>query len=352
MPMGNRLQDFTQRDRRSPTSLVAAALLVAACSSEPVPAPPSLTLSGIVTTDGAPLSHASLLAAAYTSAGDMRLALDTALSDADGAFTLRLEFDTLVAGGYYDLFITPPSRSGLRSGLVSEVVAFDGEGHADTTLAITIDRAEAPVPDGPRQLLGPAHLVGHYDGRSVHPYGPDGGVEVELVIDSIMAGRPYGSYDMWFDASTGCRPDHSLDGTLGPDSLYLSLVAEGSPVQDFVVTSFDVANDTLILDYTESGANLCLGDRRRRSAWYGASGHDSPRVRRARCLTRKCSRQAGLHGPPICHQEGVCVLPYFERRSRASPSIAARLVPASFESWLPTTLCKLQTPSMRASLTS
>jgi len=352
MPMGNRLQDFTQRDRRSPTSLVAAALLVAACSSEPVPDPPSLTLSGIVTTDGAPLSHASLLAAAYTSAGDMRLALDTALSDADGAFTLRLEFDTLVAGGYYDLFITPPSRSGLRSGLVSEVVAFDGEGHADTTLAITIDRAEAPVPDGPRQLLDPAHLVGHYDGRSVHPYGPDGGVEVELVIDSIMAGRPYGSYDMWFDASTGCRPDHSLDGTLGPTRCTSAWSPRAVPCRT-LSSPRSMWPTTPLSSTTQRAAPICvLGDRRRRSAWYGASGHDSPRVRRARCLTRKCSRQAGLHGPPICHQEGVCVLPYFERRSRASPSIAARLVPASFESWLPTTLCKLQTPSMRASLTS
>lgn len=238
--------------------LTAGALLAAACSSEPAPDPPALVLAGVVTHDGAPLPQVTLLAAAYNSQGNLPLAQDTALSDANGAFQLHLEFDTLLAAGFYDLFVTPPFRSGLTTPVVSELLAFDAEGHADTTLAIEVPRAEPPVPDGPRERLDPARLLGHYDGRSVEPLGFGGGVELDLRIDSVVAGRPYGSYDTWFDATTGCLPGvPSLDGTLGPDSLYLRLRADADPVQDFVLTSFDVANDTLILDYTETGANQC-----------------------------------------------------------------------------------------------
>jgi hypothetical protein len=83
-------------------------------------------------------------------------------------------------------------------------------------------------------------------------------VLLDLLIDSIVAGRPYGSYNTSFDATTACIPgDLTLEGTLAPDSLYLRLKADADPVQDFIVTSFDVANDTLILDYTANGANRC-----------------------------------------------------------------------------------------------
>jgi hypothetical protein len=248
------------RNRSGLPCLTAGALLAAACSSEPLPEPdpPALVLSGVATQDGAPLPQVTLFARVYNSQGNLPLAEETALSDANGAFQLRLELDTLLGDGFYVLAITPPFRSGLTSLLVAQAIAFDGEGHADTTLAIEVPRAEPPVPDGPRQPLDPARLVGHYDGRSVEPAGPAGPVELDLRIDSVVAGRPFGSYDTWFNASTACRPGvRSLDGTLGPDSLYLRLRVDADPVQDFVVTSFDVGNDTLILDYTESGANQC-----------------------------------------------------------------------------------------------
>jgi hypothetical protein len=117
---------------------MAGALLAAACSSEPVPDPPALTLSGVVTNDGAPLPKATLLALAYGKPGDVRLARGDGLTDANGAFRLRLAFDTLVAGGYYDLFIFPLPLALAELGLIDEyefVVHPRLAGHGPTLFA-------------------------------------------------------------------------------------------------------------------------------------------------------------------------------------------------------------------------
>jgi hypothetical protein len=86
-----------------PFRLAAGLLLLAGCSSEPVPDPPALVLSGVVmdtATPGTPLPDVRLVAAAYSSMGGVPLAVDSAASDAQGAFRVQLAFDTLVRAGY------------------------------------------------------------------------------------------------------------------------------------------------------------------------------------------------------------------------------------------------------------
>jgi hypothetical protein len=177
-----------------------------------------------------------------------------------------LELDTLLRDGYYDIFFTPVIGSGLRSLSREGDIAFADDGHADTTLAIDVERDSPPVPTGPSLPLNPSQLIGRFAGQSIEPTGfPSGSVAyLTLDFDSVTATGPFGTFDISFSAMTACGGGvNSMAGTLGPDSLYLRLRADSDPpaaaprVQDFVVTSYDAGSDTLILRYTANGSNDC-----------------------------------------------------------------------------------------------
>ena len=243
-------------------ALVAALCAAAACASEPEPGTSSFTVRGVVTQDGVPLAHTTVGAALWDTAASQALVSDTASSDAAGRFEVHLALDTLLVGThYFTSFVLPPFGSGLRAVFVDGHTTFDEVGRADTLLAIAIERVEPPVPESPAAPLDPIRLVGRYDGRSVEPVTfTDGGAWLTLEIDSIRVGRPFGHFLIIFDATTGCDNgggENLIDGTLGADTLHLRLLAGASREQDFVVTSHDALNDTLIVRYPPGGGGDC-----------------------------------------------------------------------------------------------
>jgi hypothetical protein len=172
----------------------------------------------------------------------------------------------------------PPTRtvgSGLRGPFRNGAIAFDDDGHADTTLAIDVERVSPPVPTGPSLPLNPSQLVGRFSGESIEPirWLSAGMAYLALDLDSVTAARPFGTFDI-SSASTGCGGGaKSMAGTLGPDSLYLRLSAYSDPPaaeprrQDFVVTSYDAGSETLILRYTANGSNDCSWGTSARFGW-------------------------------------------------------------------------------------
>jgi hypothetical protein len=247
---------------RSKLSLVAALCAAAACVSEPDPATPSFTVRGIVTQDGAPLAHTTVGAALWDTVAGRALVFDSASSDAAGRFEVQMELDTLLAGTYvFTSEAVPPFGSGLRAVFVDGHTTFDAAGSADTQLAIAIERVAPPAAEGPGVLLDPARLIGRYDGESVEPLTFSGGAAYLTVeIDSIRAARPFGHFVISFTSSTGCDNgggENLIDGQLGADTLHLRLLAGVSREQDFVVTSPDPLNDTLIVRYPPGGGGEC-----------------------------------------------------------------------------------------------
>ena len=243
-------------------ALVAALCAAAACASEPEPAASSFTVHGEVTQDGASLAQTMVNAAVWDTAAGQALAYDSASSDAAGRFEVHLEFDTLLVGAHYFTSVAqPPFGSGFRAVFLDGHATFDGVGRADALLDIAIERVEPPVPDGPGVPLDPVRLVGRYDGQSVEPVSfSSGAAYLTLEIDSISAARPFGRFGISFTSSTGCDNgggENLIDGTLGADTLHLRLLAGASREQDFVVTSYDALNDTLIVHYPPDRGGEC-----------------------------------------------------------------------------------------------
>jgi hypothetical protein len=250
--------------------LVAAVFAAVACASDPTPDAPLsvVSVTGVVTQAGAPLPNTTVEAYVWDNEASHSLGEEVTLTtDAAGRFETRLELDTLLVGTYSLVaLVTPPFGSGLGADWIDESITFGETGRAAQLLEITIERVTVPVPAGPSVLLDPGRLVGHYQGRSVEPLPRAGGVELSLEIDSVGA-RPFGRFDTWFDATTGCGNvggiENLIDGALGADTLHLRLLAGISPsgpppkVQNFLVTSHDAANDTLILHYPPGGGGDC-----------------------------------------------------------------------------------------------
>ncbi len=246
---------------------LTVALAIAACASEPASPPrPSVSISGLVTHEEAPLSGATVQLRVWDSLGNLPLRVDSAVTNSGGRFSVLLEFDTVVTYAVLDGFVTPPFGSGLQNVYFTGLPTFDQTGRADTVLSFPIERAEPPISGGPAVPLDPARLVGLYDGHTVPPYSMIGGAYLTLDIDSVSTARPFGRFQIWFDASTGCgygSGENLIDGVLGTDTLHLRLLAGVSPsipqpkVQDFVVTSHDALNDTLILHYPRDGGGDC-----------------------------------------------------------------------------------------------
>jgi hypothetical protein len=244
--------------------LAAAALVASACTSEPQASSeaPAFDVSGLITHEGNPLSQATVLANVEDATGSS-LGEKAAVTGSDGRFQIHLELDTLLSDGYYSVEVTPTIGSGIGGAFGVEPISFDDKGRADTSLTIALQQLEPPIAEGPPQPLDPGRLVGHYSGQTVEPV-VTATAFLDLDFDSVVAGRPFGSFVLSFTNTTGCGGGvNSLEGMLATDTMYLRLRADfdpsvpDPPLQDFVVTSYDVANDTLIVRYTTDGANDC-----------------------------------------------------------------------------------------------
>lgn len=246
---------------------VALATLAAfACASEPAPPTPALSIAGVVTFEEQPVPGATVWLRLWDSRvlrdptpGQVPLVEDTAVTDADGRFNSRLELDTLLTDGLLDGFVTPPFGSGLTDIHFDVFPTFDETGRRDTTVVFTVDRAEPPVPSGPTVPLDPARLVGSYVGETVPPYTLDGAAYLTLQIDSADAAGPFGGFHIDFSATTACGEGQGpIEGSFGGDTLHLRIVAGPPPyLQDFLVTSYDPANDTLIVHYPAGDSGAC-----------------------------------------------------------------------------------------------
>jgi 5-hydroxyisourate hydrolase-like protein (transthyretin family) len=96
--------------------LVAVVFAAVACASDPNAdaAPSALTLTGLVTQEGAPLPHTTVAVRLWDTTASQMLVDDTVSTDAAGHFEARLELDTLLVGIYhFDAFVAPPFGSGL-----------------------------------------------------------------------------------------------------------------------------------------------------------------------------------------------------------------------------------------------
>lgn len=243
--------------RASHRRLTLAALAAFACGSEPEgPPTPALSISGVVTHEGEPLRATTVLPRLFDSLGN-GLGEDSAVTDSDGRFSIRLELDTLVTHAYLSVSVTPPFGSGLLNAFFDGNPAFDATGSADTALVFVVERWEPAVPSGPPTPLDPGHLAGRYYGETVAPYGLHGGVYLTLEIDSATAAGPFGRFDISFTASTSCGSGQGpIEGSFSADTMHLRIRADPA-VQDFLVTSYDAANDTLIVGYPPAPSGDC-----------------------------------------------------------------------------------------------
>jgi hypothetical protein len=216
----------------------------------------------LVTNEGQPLPGTTVwlrLWDASSSLQQVPLIEDIVVTGSDGRFSSRLELDTLLADGRIDGFITPPFGSGLADRFFDVVPTFDETGSGDTTVVFSVERAEPAVPSGPTVPLDPALLVGSYVGETVPPYTLDGAAYLTLQIDSANAAGPFGGFQIAFSATTACGEGQGpIEGSFGGDTLYLRILAGRPPyLQDFLVTSYDPANDTLIAHYPAGDSGAC-----------------------------------------------------------------------------------------------
>lgn len=254
------------------TCVCAAILLAPACSDDSTAPRDALhvVVAGVVETeDGGPREGANVVVSLHHEDGPLLSNVGSAVTDADGAFSIELELDSLpvasepLLGASVSLEIGSGYPVAREYGRPVEVAG----GGETIRHDVVLTRAEDPVPASPGSVLDPDRLlIDMYFGTTVHPQQLGFESMLWMRVDSV-SDQFYGRWRLQYAATT-VGGEGPFEGAIANDTLWLVLAdtANGVPggncggTFDLAVAATSTTADTVIATLTRGTATACHVD--------------------------------------------------------------------------------------------